>query len=107
MRKAIAGAAGVIAPNDHAAAVDQALGLRKIETKRDRMINLEAIRTLSFSAPQTDGSAGGLNTEAVFVEVEQFAQIKDDPRLRPVETGVDGSVELVTKSTPAISPRKR
>ena len=93
-------------PHDHAAAVDETLGLGKIEAKRNRMVNLETIRTLSVGALQTD-AIPGLNTETVFVEVEQFAQVKDDPRLRPVETHVHGSVELMSKAAPSISPGKR
>jgi hypothetical protein len=64
-------------------------GFRQIEAKRYGPVHLQ---------PFT-----GLDGEALFVQVEQFAQIHNHPGLRPIETGVNRRMEFLTNNAPSLS----
>jgi hypothetical protein len=76
-----ASAASVVAPDDLAAAVNVTLGFGEIEAKRDGSTNFEAF--------------AGLNGEALFVQIEQFAQV-DGNAGGTVKTDIDGRMEFLT-----------
>jgi hypothetical protein len=88
-----ASAARVIAPHYLATAMNVTLGFRQIEAKRYGPVHLQ---------PFT-----GLDGEALFVQVEQFAQIHNHPGLRPIETGVNRCIEFLTNTAPSLSAGRR
>jgi hypothetical protein len=65
------------------------LGFRKIEAKGYSAVDLQRLT--------------GLDGEALFVQIEQFAQVHHDAGLRGIETGVDRGVEFMTNVAPALS----
>ena len=82
-------ASSVIAPDHVATAMNEASCLRQIEAKRHGTVHFQG-----FS---------GLNCEAIFVQVEQFAEIHDHAGLRAIETGVNRSVEFLTNRAAPLS----
>ena len=64
------------------AAMNVTFGFGQIEAKRNRPVHFQAF--------------AGLDSEPIFVQVEQFAQIHDHAGLRSVETGINGSVKFLT-----------
>ncbi len=64
-------------------------GFGQIEAKRYRPVHLQ---------PFT-----GLDGEALFVQIEQFAQIHNHAGLRPIETGVNRRMEFLTNTAAALS----
>ena len=47
-----------------------------------------------------------MDGESVFVQVEKFAEIEDHSRLGPVETDIDGAMELLANRAAALSVRR-
>ena len=86
-----ASAAALVAPYNLAAAVNVAFGFGKIEAKRNGPIHFEG-----FSR---------LNSEAFFMQVEQFTQVDGDARIRTIKTDINGRVEFLTKVAAPILSR--
>jgi hypothetical protein len=68
--------------------VNVALGFWQIEAERDRAVHLQR--------------GAGLDRESVFMQVEQFAQVNHHAGFWTVETGVDGSMELLADAATSI-----
>src|SRR5260221_11605481 len=86
-------AAGVIAPYHLRTAMNETFGFRKVETKAYSAVDFE-----SFT---------GLDGEAIFMHIEQFAEVHDQAGFRSVDTGVNRSVEFFTSNAAAIYIRRR
>jgi hypothetical protein len=82
-------AASVIAPYHLRTGMNETFGFRKIETEVYSSVDFE-----SFT---------GLDGEAIFMHIEQFAEVHDQAGLRSVETGVNRSVEFLTNKAAALS----
>src|SRR6202158_1662901 len=88
-RKPDTSAASVVAPYHLATAMNETFGFWQIETKVYSSVDFQAFT--------------GLDGEAIFVQVEQFAQVHDHSGLRSIETGVNRSVEFLTNTTAPLS----
>jgi hypothetical protein len=64
-------------------------GFRQIEAKRYGPVHFQAFT--------------GLDGEALFVQIEQFAQVHNHASLRAIETGVNRTVEFLTNTTAPLS----
>src|ERR1022692_1803724 len=84
-----AAASRLIAPNDPASAVDEALGFREIEANGYRAIDFERF--------------AGLDGETIFVQIEEFTQVHHQAGLRAIKTGVNRAVKLLTNTTAPFS----
>ena len=82
-------AASVIAPYHLATAMNEAFGFWQIEAKSHGTVDFQAFT--------------GLDGEAIFMQVEQFAQIHDHTGLRAIETGVNRRVEFLTNAAAPLS----
>jgi hypothetical protein len=69
--------------------MNETLGFWQIEAKRYGSVDFQAF--------------AGLDGEAVFVQVEQLAQVHNHARLRSFETGVNRSVEFLTNTAAPLS----
>jgi hypothetical protein len=69
--------------------MNETFGFREIKTKRDASIHFQAF--------------AGLDGEAVFVQVEQFAQIHNHAGVQTIEAGIHRSVEFLTHTPTTLS----
>ena len=71
------------------------LGFRQVQAQFHRAVDLQ---TISFTSCRN----GGLNREAVFVEIQQFVQVHGHRR-RAVEADVNGSLKFLTDAAATLT----